>query len=196
LADLIGIVLMGGKSSRMGTDKSQLIANTSHTNETQKNFAQLAHAKLKCYVSDVFYSINQEQNNLHLNNTIIDEYPEEGPLSGIISALRFTQTSIIVLGVDVPLVTKQSIKNIIVHRNWDLLTTTYYNTETRIWEPMLSIWEIETLPCLEEYFTNGGRSIQQFLNQYGNKRVQILDVNEFTNVNTPEEFERLRAQIG
>lgn len=196
MADLIGIVLMGGKSSRMGTDKSQLIANTSHTNETQKNFAQLAHAKLKCYVTDVFYSINQEQNDLHLNNTIIDEYPEGGPLSGIISALRFTQTSIIVLGVDVPLVTKQSIKNIIVHRNWDLLTTTYYNTETRIWEPMLSIWEIETLPCLEEYFTNGGRSIQQFLNQYGNQRVQILDVKEFTNVNTPEEYERLQAQIG
>jgi molybdopterin-guanine dinucleotide biosynthesis protein A len=196
LADLIGIVLMGGKSSRMGIDKSQLIANTSHTNETQKNFAQLAHTKLKCYVTDVFYSINQEQKNLHLNNTIIDEYPEEGPLSGIISALRFTQTSIVVLGVDVPLVTKQSIKNIIVHRNWDLLTTTYYNTETRIWEPMLSIWEIETLPCLEEYFTNGGRSIQQFLNQYGNQRVQILDVNEFTNVNTPEEYEHLRAQIG
>jgi molybdopterin-guanine dinucleotide biosynthesis protein A len=187
---------MGGKSSRMGIDKSQLIANTSHTNETQKNFAQLAHTKLKCYVTDVFYSINQEQKNLHLNNTIIDEYPEEGPLSGIISALRFTQTSIVVLGVDVPLVTKQSIKNIIVHRNWDLLTTTYYNTETRIWEPMLSIWEIETLPCLEEYFTNGGRSIQQFLNQYGNQRVQILDVNEFTNVNTPEEYEHLRAQIG
>ncbi len=196
MADLIGIVLMGGKSSRMGTDKSQLIANTSLTNETQKNFAQLAHAKLKCYVGDVFYSINQEQNNLHLNNTIIDEYPEEGPLSGIISALRFTQTSILVLGVDVPLVTKQSIKNIIVHRNWDLLTTTYYNTETRIWEPMLSIWEIETLPCLEEYFTNGGRSIQQFLNQYGNQRVQILDVKEFTNVNTPEEYERVQAQIG
>ena len=113
MADLIGIVLMGGKSSRMGIDKSQLIANTSHTNETQKNFAQLAHTKLKCYVTDVFYSINQEQKNLHLNNTIIDEYPEEGPLSGIISALRFTQTSIVVLGVDVPLVTKQSIKNII-----------------------------------------------------------------------------------
>jgi len=195
LADLIGIVLMGGKSSRMGTDKSQLIANKSYPNETQKNFAQLAHAKLKCYVNEVFYSINQEQKNLKIDNIIIDKYPEEGPLSGIISALRFTQNSIVVLGVDLPLVTKQSIKNIIAQRNWDLLTTTYYNTETKIWEPMLSIWEIETLPSLEEYFTNGGRSIQQFLNQYGNQRVPILDGNEFTNVNTPEEYERLQNKI-
>ncbi|HCD68753.1 MAG TPA: hypothetical protein DEQ56_09795 [Bacteroidetes bacterium] len=186
---------MGGKSSRMGTDKSQLIANKSYPNETQKNFAQLAHAKLKCYVNEVFYSINQEQKNLKIDNIIIDKYPEEGPLSGIISALRFTQNSIVVLGVDLPLVTKQSIKNIIAQRNWDLLTTTYYNTETKIWEPMLSIWEIETLPCLEEYFTNGGRSIQQFLNQYGNQRVPILDGNEFTNVNTPEEYERLQNKI-
>ena len=102
---------MGGKSSRMGTDKSQLIANKSYPNETQKNFAQLAHAKLKCYVNEVFYSINQEQKNLKIDNIILDKYPEEGPLSGIISALRFTQNSIVVLGVDLPLVTKQSIKS-------------------------------------------------------------------------------------
>ena len=61
MTDLIGIILMGGKSSRMGTDKSQLIANTSYPTKNQENLAQLAHAKLKCYVNEVFYSINQEQ---------------------------------------------------------------------------------------------------------------------------------------
>ena len=54
MTDLIGIILMGGKSSRMGTDKSQLIANTSYPTKNQENLAQLAHAKLKCYVNEVF----------------------------------------------------------------------------------------------------------------------------------------------
>ena len=56
---------------------------------------------------------------------------------------------------------------------------------------MLSIWEIETLPCLEEFFENGGRSIQQFLNQFGNQRVPVINEKEFMNVNTLEEYENL-----
>ena len=182
--ELVGIVLMGGKSSRMGSDKALLM----HGNQT---FAELAYSKLKCYVNEVHYSVNKGQNQQDIENVILDEYEGEGPLSGIISALKATESSILVLGIDMPLITKQSIKNLIKHRNWDLLTTTYYNAETNVWEPMLSIWEYETLPCLEEYFENGGRSIQKFLNQYGNQRVPITNHKEFTNVNTVEEYEKI-----
>ena len=56
---------------------------------------------------------------------------------------------------------------------------------------MLSIWEIETLPALEKYFDAGGRSIQKFLNQFGNQRVQIDNLEEFKNVNTMEEYQAL-----
>ena len=190
---------MGGESSRMGQDKSQLLFSLRYNSaegritQTDKRatLAEIAHSKLKCYTDEVFYSINQNQKSLGLEHTILDEHVEEGPLSGIISALKATKSSIIILGVDMPLITKQSIKNLIKHRNWDLLTTTYYNTETSIWEPMLSIWEYETLPCLEEYFDNGGRSIQKFLNQYGNQRVPITNIEEFTNVNTMAEYRSL-----
>lgn len=206
LSDLVGIVLMGGQSSRMGTDKSQLdiplsilrynsnkIGITQNDKERDKSstLLELAHSKLKCYVDEVHFSINKNQESLGLENTILDEYEGEGPLSGIISALRATQSSILVLGIDMPLITKQSIKKLIQNRNWDLLTTTYYNDQTHTWEPMLSIWEIETLHCLEEYFNNGGRSTQKFLNQYGNQRVAIANPEEFTNVNTMEEYRSL-----
>ena len=212
---------MGGKSSRMGTDKSQLlfslrynsadgritqtdkeldnvntdVVSSSVIRPKEKNvprtLTELAHTKLKCYVDEVYFSINQNQEDLNLENTILDEYEGEGPLSGIISALRATKRAILVLGVDMPLITEQSIKNLIKHRNWDLLTTTYYQEETNTWEPMLSIWEYETLPCLEEYFESGGRSIQKFLNQYGNQRVPVINKNEFINVNTMEEYKNL-----
>lgn len=196
---LKGVVLLGGKSSRMGTDKSQLLLNLRYNSaegritQTDKShtLAELAHSKLKCYVDEVHFSINKNQEVLGLENKILDEYEGEGPLSGIISALRATQSSILVLGVDMPLITKQSIKKLIQNRNWDLLTTTYYNEQDGKWEPMLSIWEYETLPCLEEYFNNGGRSIQKFLNQYGNQRVPITNPKEFTNVNTMQEYQKL-----
>ena len=72
-----------------------------------------------------------------------------------------------------------------------MLSTTYYNNETKIWEPMLSIWEIEALPCIEEYFDSGERSFQKFLNKFGNQPVPITDEKEFTNVNTMEEYEKI-----
>lgn len=212
---LIGIILMGGKSSRMGVDKSQLHVGLRYTSaearitqtdkkqdtsaegritqtDEEQTFAELAHSKLKPYVDEVHYSINKNQENLGLEHTILDEYEGEGPLSGIISALRATKKSILILGVDMPLITTKSIENLIKQRNWDLLTTTYYNDQSNKWEPMLSIWEIETLPCLEEYFDNGGRSIQEFLNQYGNQQVVISSEQEFTNVNTTEDLKKVR----
>jgi molybdopterin-guanine dinucleotide biosynthesis protein A len=175
---------MGGKSSRMGIDKSQLKVDNI-------NFAELAQSKLKCYVDTVHFSINKNQESLGLSNTILDQHEGEGPLSGIISALKTLQQSIVVLGVDMPLVKKQSIKTLIKHRDWDLLSTSYYNEQTNIWEPMLSIWEIEALPCLEEYFNSGERSFQKFLNKFGNEAVAITDEREFTNVNTISEYEKL-----
>lgn len=196
---LKGVVLMGGQSSRMGQDKSQLLFSLRYNSaegritqtDNRQTLAELAHSKLKCYVDDVHFSINKSQKDLGLENTIVDEYEGEGPLSGIISALKATQSSIVVLGVDMPLITKQSIKSLIQQRNWDLLTTTFYNNQSNTWEPMLSIWEYETLPCLEEYFDTGGRSIQKFLNQFGNQRVPIHNPEEFTNVNTMEDYETI-----
>ena len=192
---------MGGKSSRMGTDKSQLVVSLSDfasgrivpkaEQDQRTTLAELAQSKLKCYVDEVYFSINTNQKHLELSNTIIDRFEEEGPLSGIISALKTLQQSILVIGVDMPLVTKQSIKKLIKHRDWDLLSTTYYNNETKIWEPMLSIWEIEALPCIEEYFDSGERSFQKFLNKFGNQPVPITDEKEFTNVNTMEEYEKI-----
>ena len=190
---------MGGQSSRMGQDKSQLLFSHRYNSaegritptDNRQTLAELAHSKLKCYVDDVHFSINKSQAGLGLENTIVDEYEGEGPLSGIISALKATQASIVILGVDMPLVTKQSIKSLIQQRNWDLLTTTFYNNQSNTWEPMLSIWEYETLPCLKEYFDNGGRSIQKFLNQFGNQRVPIIHPEEFTNVNTMEDYETI-----
>jgi|TARA_B110000902_G_scaffold64596_1_gene76664 molybdopterin-guanine dinucleotide biosynthesis protein A len=196
---LKGVVLMGGQSSRMGQDKSQLLFSLRYNSaegritqtDNRQTLAELAHSKLKCYVDNVHFSINKSQKDLGLENTIVDEYEGEGPLSGIISALKATQSSIVVLGVDMPLITKQSIKSLIQQRNWDLLTTTFYNNQSNTWEPMLSIWEYETLPCLEEYFDTGGRSIQKFLNQFGNQRVPIHNPEEFTNVNTMEDYETI-----
>ncbi|MDC1395701.1 hypothetical protein N8368_04275, partial [Bacteroidia bacterium] len=64
----------------------------------------LANYILKPFCSDIFYSINSEQNTLELPNTVIDVFEGEGPLGGIISSMRTTQKSIMIVAVDMPLV--------------------------------------------------------------------------------------------
>ena len=178
---------MGGQSSRMGTDKSQLKLN-------DQTLTQIAFEKLKCYVDDIHYSINESQNDLNLENKILDEFAEQGPLGGIISSLRATQQSILVLAVDMPNIRKQTIKQLITHRDWNLLSTTHYDPAENIWQPFPSIWEIEALPCLEEYFESGERSFQKFLNKFGHQQVPITDKSTFLNMNTKEDFEKLKIQ--
>ena len=182
---LTGIVLMGGKSTRMGKDKSQL----SIDNQT---FATIAFKKLNKFCDDVFYSINASQNHLNLNPCIEDKTANQGPLSGIISALNTTQQSILVLAVDMPLIKEGTLEKLIQHRDSDLLSTTYYKQDEKIWESFPCIWEIEALPILEEYFESGERSFQKFLNKYGNQPVSINDEREFVNVNTLDTYLSLR----
>ncbi|MDA8886889.1 molybdenum cofactor guanylyltransferase [Bacteroidia bacterium] len=192
---LTGIVLMGGKSSRMGTDKSRLTYNSEkgemNPAEKQQTFSELAYDKLKPFCSDIFYSINSEQNTLELPNTVIDVFEGEGPLGGIISSMRTTQKSIMIVAVDMPLVSTSTLRKLVEYRDWNLLSTSYYSKENNIWDPFPSIWEIEALPCLEEYFESGERSFQKFLNKYGHQQVPISSEKDFTNVNTMEQYIRL-----
>lgn len=203
-SELVGIVLMASKGTRIAHDE-----NTPHTHVKEHNLhttdelqyrakshredaaknkvpnsAQKAQIKLKCYASEVYFSENLMYQKQPFASAIPENYENQSILLEIITALYSTKNSIIVLGIDIPYITKQSIKNLINNRNQDLLTTTYYHSETSTWEPMLSIWEYETLPCLQTFFDQGGRSVQLFLNTFGNQRVAVIDKQEFQIVNT------------
>ena len=76
---LYGLVLAGGKSLRMGTDKSLL-------NYHGKSQREVMFDMLSGYCSVVYLSVNQNQNT-YLPH-IIDETEAAGPLGGIVSAFE------------------------------------------------------------------------------------------------------------
>ena len=81
---LNGLILAGGKSVRMGVDKSALQVNGS----TQ--VAYLAEL-LKPFVDQVFVSIRDEQKNLQQFKgleIITDKFKTASPLNGILSAMQ------------------------------------------------------------------------------------------------------------
>ena len=95
---LAGVVLAGGKSSRMGTDKSLLTLPDSHLSLLEHSQKKLA---LLCN-TNVFISGSQH------NNGIADIIPNCGPLSGIHGAITHIEmyhpdmSELLVVAVDMP----------------------------------------------------------------------------------------------
>lgn len=100
LKDTTGFVLVGGRSSRMGTDKALL---PYRGNPLASHIA----AQLAPAVDDVYFVGGDLSRYGHLGYKFIaDERPGQGPIAGIVSALRSTQSTWnIVTACDLPGVT-------------------------------------------------------------------------------------------
>lgn len=181
---LSGVVLCGGQSSRMGTDKSKLLLNG-------KSLEDLASSKLEPFCDKVYFSINSTQNDLSYKNSLLDLYENQGPLAGIISSFYYLEAPLLVLAVDMPLVTKNTIENLIKQRDKTKHVTAFFDEEKQLWQGTLAIWEHSCYSFLQTYFDKGGRSIQQFLHQINANKVGVVNHLDFGNVNTQKDFEKL-----
>lgn len=175
-----GLILIGGKSSRMGTDKSLL--NYHGTSQREYLFQLLSK-----FCSGVYFSSRQEQG---LSEYVIIDTPAISPISGILSALEYDhQTAWLVLACDMPLVSEESLKILIEHRNPEKTATAFYNPEINAPEPLITIYEPKAFALLNEYIKAGHKSPKAFLQ---NNDVQLIYTEEkgfLKNVNTREEFD-------
>jgi molybdopterin-guanine dinucleotide biosynthesis protein A len=106
--DITGIVLAGGKSSRMGTNKSFLKFGDKEAVEITINL-------MKSLFSEVIISSNQPEEYEKFGLPIFkDIYEFKGPLAGIHSGLLHSQTEKnFVISCDVPLITKEMIEYLV-----------------------------------------------------------------------------------
>ncbi len=109
--DITGIILAGGKSSRMGINKALLPLNG---NPIIEHIASL----VKSLFPSVILITNQPDEYSFLGlETFVDIYPGRGPLAGIHSGLIHSNTERnFVISCDVPLVTKELLEYIINYK--------------------------------------------------------------------------------
>ncbi len=179
-----GLILIGGKSSRMGTDKSLL----NYHGLSQRDYLfQL----LNKFCPSVYFSSRQEQ--AISENAIIDTLAIS-PISGILSAFEYNpQTPWLVLACDMPLVNEEALQLLIKHRNPEKTATAFYNPEINAPEPLITIYEPTAYPLLIKYMEAGNKSPKIFLQ---NNDVQLIDVEEkgfLMNVNTRTAFDDYQA---
>lgn len=175
-----GLILIGGKSSRMSTDKSLL----DYHGLSQREYLFQLLSKF-CY--EVYFSSRQEQ---ALSENVILDTLAISPISGILSAFEHnSQTAWLVLACDMPLVNEEALKLLIEHRNPEKIATAFYNPEIDAPEPLITIYEPKAFPLLIKYIEAGNKSPKIFLQ---NNAVQLIEVKEksfLKNVNTKAEFD-------
>jgi molybdopterin-guanine dinucleotide biosynthesis protein A len=180
---LYGLVLAGGKSTRMGEDKS-LIAyfGLEHRIYLAKMIAPFCE---KTYIS---CQENQLSENLDRCNPLIDLVPSKGPMSGLISAfLTHPNAAWLVIPCDLPLFSKKNITQLINERGEQGIATVFSSVNHNYPEPLIGIWEPSAFPFMEQQYKEGNYSLLNILNNNHISLLTALDPEGLTNVNTPEE---------
>lgn len=183
---LTGVVLMGGKSSRMGKDKSLLELNN-------QPLYKIAGQKLALYCNQVFLSINEYQTteNTYDYPYITDRYEGEGPIGAMLSCLYKIETPILFLACDMAFISKDDIKTLINKRNRNNICTTFFHPTREMYEPLFSIWDPTSKSVLETYFALGNRSLQNFLHQQNIPKINMSIPENFKNINHPEDWKSI-----
>ncbi|MBL4661682.1 MAG: molybdenum cofactor guanylyltransferase [Alcanivoracaceae bacterium] len=111
---IVGVILNGGKSSRMGQDKSALkLTNTTLLEHTKQLFIDSG-------LEDIFISGK---------HGIEDKYQDKGPLAGILACLNYLTDHdfVLFIPVDMPLLTKEIITKLQSHKKATVVYFQNYN---------------------------------------------------------------------
>jgi molybdenum cofactor guanylyltransferase len=186
---LNGLVLSGGRSSRMGVDKGTL---EYHGKPQLHYLVDL----LSAFCDHVLVSARKEQIANDKFDRLPDRFAIGGPMNGILSALStHPDHTWLIVAVDMPNVTTDVLELLIRHRDPTRLATCFLNAAENLPEPLLTIWEPAALPWLMEFVNAGEISPRKFLQENHVKLVNANDPAILLNINSPEEFLKFKSNL-
>ena len=179
--DIYGLILTGGNSSRMGTDKSLLVYNGKPQREYLFDL-------LGKFCQQVFTSCRKDQNVPSRLNPVVDRFNFPGPLNGILSAFAHeSRKSWLVIAVDMPFADAPALHLLISNRDKTKMATCFYNAEEKQPEPLLTLWERNSYPFLLKFAENGNVSPREFLKSHPITMINPPDEKTIVNFNYPTE---------
>lgn len=186
------VILAGGKSSRMGTNKALLKINNEIVIE--KILAELNQLSDKVYVVANDKSIYD-----FLNVPIIsDRFPGKGPLAGIEAALYHTKEDVVVISpCDTPFIHKGVYRYLLDELGTYDAVIPYFKQQP---QPLSGIYKKKILPVIHEQLQLDDLRVRSFFSKINVKYVHNfgqlnghLIKKHFFNMNNPEEYKRAKT---
>jgi len=176
-----GLILVGGQSTRMGTDKSQL----PYHGKPQWNYL---YELLLPFCKKTFLSCRESQKDNYINHSLLIDTYEMGPMGGILSAFeQDSNEAWLVVACDMPFVNEKTIEFLLQNRNTAQIATAFQNPDTQLPEPLLTIWEPAAYSFLIKASKKGQRSPFRVLQNRDIKLLESPQRDWLKNVNTAEE---------
>ena len=185
IAPVKGLVLVGGKSTRMGKDKSELNYHGKPQKESAKELLENNNLQ-------TFYSVQNASEN---EGEIHDKFLSLGPFGGICSAFQKDPNSAwLVLATDVPFINDEVIQQLLKQRNPSKIATAIKGKGKEFVEPLITIYEPKAYPILLQYLAQGYSCPRKVLI---NSDVEIVEIDDsvIRNINTPEEFTAAKKEL-
>jgi len=187
IAPLNGLVLVGGKSTRMGENKSQIYYHGLPQKDYVKKILS-AHVD-KVYVSEANTSDKSKE-------TIVDTFTGLGPFGGILSTFReYPEKAFLVVACDLPLVSEEAIQYLISKRNPAKIATAFLNPQTGFADPLFTIWEPKSYMIQLQFLAQGYACPRKVLINSDVELIELPNENWLRNANTPEERAAIEKEI-
>lgn len=182
--ELSAIILAGGRSSRMGTDKADLHYRTETFLEHQIKKAR------KLGISDLIISGYRGQQCLE--KVVKDVYCQKGPLGGLEASLREARHKwCLVFTVDMPLLSVQELYLLIQQSQKSTAPATILSHQKNL-EPLVGVYKAELAEAIQQELLQGKGSVRALLDKVGYEVYESTAPEElFQNINTPEEYDKM-----
>lgn len=191
--NLFGLVLCGGLSKRMKTDKAFL-------NYYGKEQIYYLADNLEPICDQVFIACN----NLQIDRIVQDykavvdsaTFKNSGPINAILTAFElYPNKALFVLACDYPLLTSADflmLKDVFIKHQ---KTVSFYNNNTNFREPLIAIYHPNDLPHLLTFYENGNTSLQLFLNNIDAIKVVPSNLNSILSIDSPSDFIKTKSNL-
>ncbi len=182
--NITGIILAGGKSSRMGVDKGTLLLNNI-------TFTQHIINNLSPLVDEIIIVSNNENYDQFGVKRIPDNIKDYGPVAAVYTGLKASKTDYsFIVSCDCPKVDFTVFKPLLEHRNNKFDIVQYVqNTRTT---PLTALYHKKCLPIFKLALKNKIQKLRFVIKQLDHKTIPATDEIKckLANINTPKDLEK------
>ncbi len=188
---LHGLVLAGGRSRRMGTDKAAML------HPDGRPLAKRTVDLLSVVCERVVVSLRHDQETPpqieESPRLVIARDPEngsEGPFAGMIASMRlFPDADWLVLACDLPRLDVETLEHLIASRHESELLLSYRSEFDGLPEPLCAFYAAGSLPILEQAWAAGLCCPRKLLIQQNCRLIDAITSRALENANTPADWQ-------
>lgn len=187
MKNITGIILAGGKSSRMGSDKGMLELYG-------KKFIEHIISAVKPNVDRIIIIANNTNYNGFSHSVFNDLVKEKGPLGGIYTGLLKSETEKnLIVSCDIPFINSALINYIINNSKGADVAVPVFNGHT---EPLCAVYTKKMTAGIHKLILINELKMHKVLQHFITREIFITEDQEFyndkllENINTPEQLKQ------